>query len=292
MTPDSHRIPRKGLILLALISIGWGMNWPIMKMVLTEVPRWTFRGLCLVIASGGMFAIARLTGNSLKVPVGRWPQMMGLTCFNIIGWNAFAIYGLSNLPSGRAAILGYTMPIWSMALSVWLLKEAMTFRRALGLALGMSGMAVLIFSELHALGKAPIGVIFMLAAALCWACGLVLFKRNPVPMPTSSFTAWQMVMGGVPMLIIGMLKESVNWENLSFWPLFGMGYNVVIGFLFCYWAWNRLVQLVPVAVSSLGALIVPVVGVFSGMLFLGEQPHLFDFLALGLVIGALATVVI
>lgn len=292
MSTEIKRIPPLGIILLIAISIGWGINWPIMKIVISEVPRWTFRGLCLVVASLGMFAIARFTGNSLKVPAGRWPQMWGLTCFNIIGWNVFAIYGVSMLPSGRAAILGYTMPIWSMALSAWILNESINFRRALGLTLGMSGMAVLLFSEFAKLGQAPVGVLFMLAAAICWACGLVLFKRNPVPMPTSSFTAWQMLIGGVPMSLVGLFKETVDWGSVSFWPLFGLAYNVVVAFLFCYWAWNRLVQLVPVAVSSLGSLIVPVVGVFSGMLILGEQPQLQDFLALLLVMGALATVVL
>ncbi|HET8706422.1 MAG TPA: EamA family transporter [Pseudomonadales bacterium] len=292
MSTEIKRIPPLGIILLIAISLGWGVNWPIMKMVITEVPRWTFRGSCLVVASFGMFAIAHFSGNSLKVPAGRWLQMWGLTSFNIIGWNVFAIYGISMLPSGRAAILGYTMPIWSMALSAWLLNEGFSFRRALGLALGMSGMGVLLFSEISKIGQAPMGVIFMLAAAICWACGLVLFKRNPVPMPTSSFTAWQMLLGGLPVMLVGLVKESVDWSEVSFWPYFGLVYNVFVAFLFCYWAWNRLVQLVPVAVSSLGSLIVPVVGVFSGMLILGEQPQLQDFLALILVMGALATVVL
>jgi len=292
MSVNQKSIPTVGIILLILISLGWGANWPIMKIVITEVPRCTFRGTCLVAASLGMFAIAYCSGNSLKVPAGRWPQLMLLCSFNIILWNVFAIYGVSMLPSGRAAILGYTMPIWSLLLSSWLLQEAITFRRVLGVSLGMAGMAVLVFSELHKLGQAPVGVLFMLAAAFSWACGLVLFKRDPILMPMTSYTAWQMLLGGIPVTLAGLCFETTDWTNLSFWPSFGLAYNVIVAFLFCYWAWNRLVQLVPVSVSSLGSLLVPVVGVFSGMLFLGEQPHVADFIAMGLVVGAIATVLL
>lgn len=289
--PFPH-IPRSGLVLLGLLSLGWGLNWPIMKVVVTEVPRWIFRGDSILLASLGLFAIAWFSGQSLKVPRGRWPQLIGLASCNIVGWNMFAIYGVSLLPSGRAAILGYTMPIWSALLSVWFLNEPLTRRRLVGLALGMGGMALLIGTEFEKLRSAPTGVILMLLAAIFWAGGLVIYKRNPLPMPISSLTAWQALLGGIPVALSGHALETVEWIRISFWPMFGFWYNVFIALLFCYWAWNKLVQMVPAAVSSLGALIVPVVGVFSGMLILNEVPRWQDFAALVLVLAAIATVLL
>jgi drug/metabolite transporter (DMT)-like permease len=286
------RLPRAGLILLALLSLGWGFNWPIMKLVIADIPRLIFRGDCIVLASLGLFAIAHFSGQPLKVPAGRWPQLVGLASCNIVGWNVLAIYGVSMLPSGRAAILGYTMPLWSALLSIWLLDEALTRRRLLGLGLGMCGMALLIGTEFDKLGSAPVGVILMLVAAIFWACGLVWYKRDPVPMPITSLTAWQALIGGIPIAIAGHLLETVDWHAVGFWPWFGYWYNVFIALTFCYWAWNKLVQMVPASVSSLGSLIVPVVGVFSGMLVLGETPHWQDFAALLLVVGAIATVLL
>lgn len=285
-------IPRAGLVLLALLSLGWGLNWPIMKTVITEIPRLTFRGMCLVLAAGGLFAIARLTGAALRIPAGHGRQVLVLAATNIVGWNLLSIYGISHLPSGRAAILGYTMPLWSMLLSAWLLGERLTARRLLGLALGMGGMALLAGAEVMHLGEAPLGVLFMLAAAIAWAAGVVAYKRAPPPMSITSLTAWQMLIGGLPLWAAGLAFESVAWGQVSFWPLFGLWYNVFVAVLFCYWAWNKIVQMVPVAVSSLGSLIVPVVGVFGGMAFLGEQPRWQDFAALALVLGALATVIL
>jgi drug/metabolite transporter (DMT)-like permease len=289
---SSAPVPRAALVLLGLLSLGWGFNWPIMKVVIAEIPRLIFRGDCMLLASFGLFAIAWLSGQSLRVPAGRWRQLLALSACNIVGWNIFAIYGVSLLPSGRAAILGYTMPIWSALLSVWFLDEPLTRRRVAGLALGMGGMALLIGTEFEKLGSAPVGVLSMIVAAIFWAGGLVIYKRDPVPMPITSLTAWQALLGGLPMAVAGHALEGVEWERLSFWPLFGFWYNVFIGLLFCYWAWNKLVQMVPAAVSSLGSLIIPVVGVFSGMLFLGESPRWQDFAALVLVLTAIATVLL
>ena len=289
--PSPH-IPRSGLVLLGLLSLGWGLNWPIMKVVVGEVPRWIFRGDSILLASLGLFAIAWFSGQSLRVPRGRWPQLIGLASCNIVGWNMFAIYGVSLLPSGRAAILGYTMPIWSALLSVWLLNEPLTRRRLVGLALGMGGMALLIGAEFEQLRSAPTGVILMLLAAIFWAGGLVIYKRDPLPMPISSLTAWQALLGGIPVALSGHALETVEWGRISFWPMFGFWYNVFIALLFCYWAWNKLVQMVPAAVSSLGALIVPVIGVFSGMLILNEVPRWQDFAALVMVLAAIATILL
>jgi len=289
---SSAPIPRAGLVLLGLLSLGWGFNWPIMKVVITEIPRLMFRGDCMVLASIGLFAIAWFSGQSLKVPAGRWRQLIALASCNIVGWNIFAIYGVSMLPSGRAAILGYTMPLWSALLSVWFLKEPLTRRRLTGLALGMSGMALLIGTELEKLGSAPVGVLLMIIAAIFWAAGLVIYKANPLPMPITSLTAWQALLGGIPMALAGHALDSVDWDRISFWPMFGFWYNVFIGLLFCYWAWNKLVHMVPASVSSLGSLIIPVVGVFSGMIFLNEVPRWQDFAALVLVLTAIASVLL
>jgi drug/metabolite transporter (DMT)-like permease len=289
---SSAPIPRAAFFLLGLLSLGWGFNWPIMKVVITEIPRWIFRGDSILLASVGLFGVAWLSGQSLKVPAGRWPQLLAMASCNIVGWNMFAIYGVSLLPSGRAAILGYTMPIWSALLSAWFLNEPLTRRRLIGLALGMSGMGLLIGAEVEHLGRAPTGVILMLVAAIFWAGGLVIYKRDPPPMPITSLTAWQALLGGIPIALAGHALESVEWGRVGFWPMFGFWYNVFIGLLFCYWAWNKLVQMVPAAVSSLGSLIVPVVGVFSGMVFLNEAPRWQDFAALVLVMTAIATVLL
>ena len=290
MLNTHERLPRQGLLLLAGLSLFWGLNWPIMKVVLTEVPPLYFRSFCLLLGGSGMLVVARLSGNSIAVPQGKWGRLMLLSLTNIIGWNVFAIYGVSLLPSGRAALLGYTMPLWSALLSVWLLGERVTFRRLIALLLGLSGVAVLLGGSLAGMLQAPVGVACMILAAWSWALGIVLFKRLPMGMPTSSLTGWTMLLGSLPLLCVAIPLETSRLAVPGFWPAFGLVYNVFIAFMFCYWAWNRIVLMVPVAVSSLSSLVIPVIGVIGGVVFLGESMGWREVLATLLILGAVGIV--
>ena len=289
--PSAHdRLPRLGLLLLAGLSLFWGLNWPIMKVVIAEVPPLYFRSCCLLLGGTGLLALARATGNSIAVPQGQWRRVLLLSLFNIIGWNVFAIYGVSLLPSGRAALLGYTMPLWSTLLSVWVLGEQITARRLIGLVLGLAGIVALMGGSLGGMMQAPVGVACMILAAWSWALGVVLFKRLPVAMPTSSLTGWTMLLGSIPITLAAISLETSRLVMPSFWPAFGLVYNVFVAFMFCYWAWNRIVLMVPVAVSSLSSLATPLVGVMGGMLILGEPLGWSEVLATLLILAAVGTV--
>jgi len=296
MTPasPSQTFPPQLLWLLVGLTLGWGLNWPIMKLVIREMAPMHFRTMCLVGGAVGLFSLARMSGLPIRVPAGQWPRLVALGLVNMTGWNILAIYGVSLMASGRAAILGYTMPAWGVLISAWLLGEPLTRRRAFGVGLGVVGMLVLMGSEVQAVGRSPVGALCMILAALTWAMATVMLKRWPVDLPTSSLTAWQMVIGVVPILAIALAVERGPFSPfaLSLWPMLGSFYNILVAFIFCYWAWTKIAIQAPVGVSSLAVMMVPVVGVFSGVLVLGETPHWQDYAALVLVVGSLATVML
>jgi hypothetical protein len=126
---ERSRLSPFGLVLLALVTVAWGLSWPAIKIVLAEVPPLTFRAICLVAGGAGVLVLARLAGQSLRVPAHAWGRLLVIAACNIVGWNTFKIYGIAHLPSGRAALIGYTMPMWSTLFSVWLLGERLTPRR-------------------------------------------------------------------------------------------------------------------------------------------------------------------
>ncbi len=285
-----ERLPRQGLLLLAALSLFWGANWPIMKMVLTEVPPLYFRSCCLLLGGIGMLTLARASGMSLKVPTGQWKRVLWLAVFNIAGWNALVIIGVSLLPSGRAALLGYTMPLWSVMLSIWFLGERLTVRSVFGLLLGLAGIVVLMGGSLEGMKQAPAGVVCMILGAWSWAIGVVLFKRFPVAMPTSSLTGWTMLLGSLPLLVLAVPLETSRLAMPSVWPIFGMLYNIFVAFMFCYWAWNRIVLMVPVSVSSLSSLSTPLIGVLGGVVFLGEPLGWQEITAALLILAAVGSV--
>lgn len=280
--------------LLVGLTLGWGVNWPVMKVVLGEMGPMHFRTLCLVFGAAGLFTLASASGLRNRVPEGQWPRLIAIALFNVCGWNVFVVYGITLLASGRAAILGYTMPVWGAVFSSLLLGERLTARRAWGIAFGMGGMLLLLGGEIQAVGRSPLGAILVIVAAMSWALGTVIMKRWPVDLPPSALTAWQMVLSAVPILMAALAIEpgSFNPFALSFWPMFGIFYNILIAFIFCYWAWTRIALVAPMNVASLATMMIPVIGVFSGVLFLGEVLRWNDYAALALVVAALSTVLI
>lgn len=291
-TGSAHTFPPHLIWLLVGLTLGWGLNWPAMKVAVSEMAPMRFRTLCLLAGAAGLFGIACMNGLPVRIPKGQRLRMAVTALVNITGWNVFAIYGVSLMASGRAAILGYTMPACAVVFSAWILKEPFTGRRMLGVALGLAGMGLLLGKEAGAVGRSPLGALFMIAAAASWAMGTVVIKRWPVDLPTSSFTAWQLLFGVVPIVIIALTLESGTFNPfaLSLWPMLGTLYNILVVFNFCYWAWTKIALVAPVGVSSLAVMMIPVVGVFSGALLLGETPHWQDYAALVLVVASLGTV--
>jgi len=292
MSAPSGRVPRSILWLLVLLTLAWGFNWSVAKTVLNEVQPLHYRSWCLGIGAIGLFTIAWLGGQRLRVPRGSWGRLLLTATFNILLWNVTATPGIQMMASGRAVILAYTYPIWGILFSLWMLGEPLTRQKLLGLALGMAGMGLLLGSELGAVGRSPLGALLLIVSAVSWALGVVCMKRWPVDLPTTSLTAWQMVIALGPICLAGALFEdhSVPILQLSFWVGWGLAYSVVISFVFCYWAWMKIATEAPVTVSTIGMLMVPVVGVFSGVLVLGEPLVWSDYLALVLVVLAVGVI--
>src|SRR5256885_2083287 len=262
-----------------------------MKVALGDVSPWTFRTLCLGLGSAVLFLVLRAGGQRLGVPKGQWGRLAALAFFNITCWNVLVAFGLTMIPSGRASILAYPMPALAIPLSVWLLGERLTVAKAIGLALGLAGLALLLGEGYAALGAAPLGTLLVLGAAASWALGAVLQKKYPIAMAPGPYTAWIMLLGGVPIFIGAALFEDPRaLAHLGAGAIFGIAYNVLIAFAFAHWAWIKLATSVSVTVFSLSILVIPVVAVLSGMLFLGERPTAAEFAALGLVLAALVTV--
>jgi len=290
---EPEHLPRHLWWILAGLTFVWGFNWTALKVALSEVAPFTFRTICLAAGSGLLFSFLRLSRQPLAVPRSEWPQLVLIALFTITAWNLLVAFGVRLIPSGRAAILAYTMPAWAIPLSVWLLGERMNGRKILGLALGMGGIALLLWDEVARLQGAPLGSLLVLGAAVTWAIGTLLQKKYPVRAPVAAYTAWIMLIGGIPIYAGALLSDDFGaLARVEFWPALAVTYNVVFAFAWAHWAWIKLATTVSVTTFSLSMLMVPVVGVFSGMLFLGERPGFAEFGALVLVLGSLATVMV
>jgi len=278
------------LLPVAVLTLVWGCNWPVLKLGVSEIAPLTFRALTLPFAALGMFAVAALSGDALRIPPALRGKVALLALFNITGWNALVLFGLQQLPAGRSVIVAYTMPVWSVLFSLALLHEPLSKRKIAGLALGMAGMATLLGEEIRHVERAPTAVLLILGAAVSWAFGTVLLRKWKLPMPQNVLSGWLMLLGWIPIALLAPLFATGPLQAPSGTAWFAILYNIFLSGTLAHWAWFTLVRTLPVAVSSMSSLPVPIVGVFAGMLVLGERPGPPEWTALALVLAAMLLV--
>ena len=288
MLPQGHGLPRIGLVVLAFVTLLWGVNWPVMKIVLGVMDPWTFRTIVVPFSGAILLITARLQGLPVLVARRMVAPLAVTSLFNITGWYAFSAWGLTELNSGEAALIAFTMPLWTSILSVFVLGERLTGRRILALALGIIGVWLLLNADIADIGASPLGAFYMLSAATTWAVGIVLLKRFNWNLPTISLAGWQLVVGGIPIAVMAIVTHPHLPVGIpvSVWALIAF---VIVGpMCFCSWGFFKVVSLFPAAVSAIGTLMVPVVGVASGSLILGEPLGLRELGAMALICGGLS----
>ena len=279
--------PPAGLLLVATLSILWGVNWPIMKVALNEIPPWTFRALAGPASGLLLLLAARMRGIPTAVPRRLWTAFAFVTLCNVTLWHLSYSIGLTHLTSGRAILIGYTMPLWASVLAVFVLGERITVRRALALALGLGGIAVLLGADAGTAASAPVGVAFMVFGAIIWATGTVFLKRVAWGVPVLALTGWQLFLGSLPYVPGAILFEEANLGAISPAAALAVLYNVFVAISLGTYLWFRIVQLLPANVSAICTLMSPVIGVIAGNLALGEPLGGSELGALALVCAAL-----
>ncbi len=288
--PALTHVTAASLLPVAVLTLVWGCNWPVLKLGVAELAPLTFRAVTLPFAALGMLAVSKLSGGSIRIPRHLWGRLLVLALFNITGWNGLVLFGLQQLPAGRSAILAYTMPIWSVLFALALLHEPLSLRKIAGMALGMAGMALLLGDDIRNIQRTPAAAMLIVAAAMSWAFGTVLLRKFKPPVPQNTLTGWMMLLGWIPLAAMAPFFATGPLALPSGGALFAIGYNIFLAGTLAHWAWFTLVRTLPVAVSSMSSLPVPVVGVFAGMLVLGEHPGVTEWSALALVVAAMLLV--
>lgn len=285
-------LSRTDLFLLSLLTFFWGINWPVMKFAVLTYPPFAFRGLSIaigLIAIGGYMAFRK---DSFFVPQSERRSLLKLVLGNMVVWHLLAIYAIKHLTSGRAAILGYTMPVWAMLFSVLFYKKEFTSRGALGVALALIATLLLAVEEFTSLIGQPIGLILMLLAAMGWGLGTVMMNHTQMSISNASLTFWMMGLTAIVITFASAVVESSQWRlpNMGEWG--AILYNGILVFGLCHIIWFRLARKLPPVASSLSIMLIPVLGVFSGAWALGERVGGFDISALILILAAMAVVLL
>ncbi|WP_332682727.1 DMT family transporter [Bosea sp. (in: a-proteobacteria)] len=284
--------PARALLLVPLLGLLWGFNWPAVRISLTEIAPWTLRAGGMSFAGLVLVAVALVRGVPLSVPRRQWPRLIVAGFLSIAAFNVLLAFAQLMAPTSRAAILTFTMPIWATLLALPLLGERFDRRRLLGLGLGIAGLACLGLPLIRS-GQFSPGLALALLAALSWALGTIVTKRWPVSAPALAIAAWQLLIGGAVAGLGMLVFEGIPVPKALSPPvLTALGFHIVGAQALAYFLWFVVVARLPAGIASLGTLMVPAVGVLGSVLLLGERPTATDWLGLALVVAASGAIMI
>ncbi len=290
---QSLRLSPRDLWLLALLTLAWGVNWPIMKVGVNELAPMSFRALTLAGGLPALALIARLGGVSLRVPRAERGELLVLAMANMVIWIVLSIYGLELLPSGRAAILTYTMPVWTALIGIAAYGEHPSRRLWIGVGAAALGVLLLLGGEIGAIAGRPLGMLLMLTGAVVWGLGTHLMRRRRLRAHILTITFWSVAIGLVVCSGLALVFERDSWTRAPGAAGWGaIAYNAIVVFGFAQLVWFRLVSILPPVASGLSVMLIPVIGLFSGIAMLGERPGWQDWIALATVLVAMGSVLL
>ncbi|HEX2546196.1 MAG TPA: DMT family transporter [Ramlibacter sp.] len=285
-----HALSRQQLVVLVLLTLVWGINWPVMKVGVTDFPPLTFRALSMWLG----LPVLGVAMVFLKVPFRirrqHWRELLWLAATNMFIWHVCIILAVRTLSSGRAAILGYTMPIFSAVLGALFFASPLGRRAWIGVSAAALGVMLLLWHELTQLAGRPGGVALALVAAAFWALGTQSLRRTRVEAPALTISFWMTVLTAVLMAVLAAAFESAQWRIPTGAVGWAVLFNAVLIFGFAHAAWTYLAKGLPPIASTLSVMMIPVLGVFSGAVWLREPVHWQDWTAVVLMMVAIASV--
>jgi drug/metabolite transporter (DMT)-like permease len=287
---EPAKVNAKDLLLVLIVTVSWGLNYPIMKYVVNSYPPSAFRAFTFIVGFVSIGIYAYFKGISLSViSKERWP-VFKLSMFNMVGWHLPMIYGVSMLNSGRAAIIGYTMPIWALLASALLYKEKINARSIVSIVLAMAAAVILALGSLEQWGNHPMGVGVMVVAAITWGIGNAMVKHTVLALHGVALTFWALFIAFVFFVFFTIAFETDQWAWPNFLQWLAILYGGVITFAVSYVAWFHVARKLSAVSSGLSIMLVPVFGVTGGALVLGESISVADISALFLILIAMAVV--
>jgi drug/metabolite transporter (DMT)-like permease len=266
-------------LMLVLLCLLWGVTWPVMKIALNEIPPLSMRTLSAGFAALTLLVICVVRRRSFRIPSARaWAHLVIISLLNIVGFSLFSAFAQIAAATSRVAILAYTMPIWTVLLAWLILGERPTRFQAIAMALCVAGLAILIYPLATTIGS-----------GLSWAAGTVYIKWARIEADPLGVTSWQLTIAFfVIAACLLMFNGRLDLDAAHAGALFAVAFTGIAGAGIAYAMWFEIVRRLPAATASLGVLGIPVIGVLSTILMLGERPTAADIIGFAFILAASA----
>jgi len=281
-------------LLLIALSLCWGLSWSAMRIALDEVSPWAMRLIGYSIGAATILILLKVQGRQLAIPFGRhWLHISIAALFLSVSFGVAGSFAQLLANTSRVIIVNYSMPVWGSLMAYFVLHERINRRDAIGLALCVAGLAVLVYPVAEKSMQEPIGLLLALVCALGWGGGTVYMKWARIQGDLLAITFWQIMVGVVVFAIFYLVFEGApKFEPLQWRTWGGLLFNGVLGTGIAYFIWFNIIGRLSTAMASLGSLINPVVGVLGAVIILGDRPTLSDWVGFALIFSAAACVMI
>ena len=281
-------MPPRDRLLALVVALCWGVNFPATAFGLQHFPP-----LLMVAVRFTLLAVPTvLLVPRPQVPL-RW--FLGAAFFTSTVQFALLYVAMAvGMPSGLASLVLQACAPFTVVLGALLLRERLGTRQVVGVVVAVAGLAVIaLHRALGGSAAALVPVLLTIAAGLGWALGNLCARQARAPKPLH-FTLWLSVVPPVPLLALSLLVEGPrrDWEALrtaftleALPAVLGLLYIVLVATILGYGLWNTLLSRNPAGVVAPFAMLVPVAGVLSAWLVLGEVPDAVELVAGVLVVG-------
>jgi drug/metabolite transporter (DMT)-like permease len=281
---------RHALLLLVVVVLAWGTNWPATKTIVREMsPLWSTALRC-AIAAVVLAVLLWWRGEFIIPRRGDIPVVLSTSLLHMTAYSALVAAGLQFLSAGRAIVLGYTTPIWVTFGARIFLSEGISPGRAAGVGLGLAGLAIIFspasldWSDRNAL----IGSGLIMLAALCWAANIVYVRAHHWISTPFQLVFWQLVLASIVLAIMAARTDGMPHVVWTPRLVALLAFSGVICTALAHWAMLVVNRSLPAVTTSLGLLATPAVGIVSGATFLGEALDPSLLAALALIAGGIA----
>jgi drug/metabolite transporter (DMT)-like permease len=289
---NARASPIKAVLAVPALAILWGLNWPVVRVLLDRWSPWQLRMVGLGSGAVLLLMLARWRGLPLKVPASQRARLLISALLSLVGFNLCTAFAQLYGSTARATILTYAMPVWVVLLAWPIIGERPDRRRAMSVLCAVAGIVLLAAPLLQA-GVPILGALFALGAGLSWAAGTVFLKRWPIDLPALAATGWQLLFaagvaavgGGMALAWTGAAINPISPTPV--YPLWAfaaaLAFHILGAMALGYLVWFDGVSRLPAGIAALGTLVVPVVGVLGAMILLGERPTWADWGGLALI---------
>jgi drug/metabolite transporter (DMT)-like permease len=257
-----------------------------MKLGVQHMPPLWFATVRIFLGALFLFGLLIIQGRYILPKKIDIKIIVTISIFQIALPTALIHSGLQYLGAGRSAILVFTMPLWVAPLAYFILKEKINSVKFVGLILGLSGIGILFnplafdFSNQSLL----FGNSLMLLASFSFASAIILLRRSSSSTPIIQLVPWQLLLGSFFLAISAVSFEGMPQIKWTPSLLTILAYNGPIASGFCFWAYIYVSSSLPAMNTSIGSLGIPVIGVLSSSIIIGETLNYFEVLGLIMVL--------